>query len=113
MSETVFAVLFLAVSMISMTVQGVSCMRLLRAARAADHLDIHAGMVRTAVCRVAAAAVYTGFGLTALVAQETFPVLALAVFTFVQVLWQANALADVRLHRRLGGNTRPKLEERL
>lgn len=57
-------------------------------------------MVRTAVCRVIAAGAYVAFGVTTLAA-GALPVLALIVFTGVSVLWQLNALADVRLRRWL------------
>ena len=58
-------------------------------------------MMRTVACRVLAASLYVGVGITGLLAQQVLTVLALAVFSFVQILWQVNSVADIRLRRRL------------
>lgn len=103
MNETILAILFLIVSTVSTAIQSVSLWRLCRwhYADTPQQRHIHYGMVRTAGCRVLAAAIYVGVGVTTLLAQQALPVLALVVFSFVQMLWQANALADVRLRRDL------------
>lgn len=102
-TESILAILFLAVSLESTIVQLYSLIRLLRwhYNDSADHRNIHTGMLRTAVCRVVAALIYVGVGSATLVASSTLPVLALVVFSFVQIMWQGNSFADVRLRREL------------
>lgn len=108
--------LFLAVSSINATGQLVQLHRL-RAwgAKAAgrDH-DVHRGLVRTTACRVAAALIYIGFGITALLVRDPVRVAALSliVFTFVQLVWQANSVADLRLRRKLAEAAVPYNETR-
>ena len=58
------------------------------------------GLVRTGLCRLFAALLYVGVGLTTLHTHTQGPLIGLGVFTAVQVMWQANAVADVRLARR-------------
>lgn len=103
MTETILAALFLAVSLESVIVQGRSLWKMLRwrYEDTPDHRRIHYGMLRTAICRVIAAAIYACVGVTTLIAQQALPVLALVVFSAVQIMWQVNAFADVRLRRDL------------
>lgn len=112
MSERALAVCFLVVSIISTTTQGVSLGRLTRWQwpLSPRRRRVHAAMVRTAVCRVVAAAVYVGVGISTLIAQETLPFLALVVFSAVQLMWQANSVADIRLHRVLDREPSPPAE---
>lgn len=92
--------IFLAVSLASLVVQAAAFIRLAGltveggVARA-----LHGGLLRTSACRVLAAAAYVSLGVAAL-AEAATAVVTLLVFVFVQVMWQVNALADVRLKRR-------------
>jgi hypothetical protein len=63
---------------------------------------VYRGLVRTARCRVAAAMSYVLLGSAMVVWRHSFPVVTVAVFTVVQIMWQLNSFADVRLRRRLG-----------
>jgi hypothetical protein len=111
-TETILATLFLIVSVESVVVQARSLWRLLswNYDDTSDHRRIHDGMLRTAICRVIAAAIYVCVGVVTLIAQQALPVLALVVFSFVQLMWQGNAFADVRLRRDLtdGDSTRER-----
>lgn len=103
MTEFVLAILFLAVSVESVIVQGRSLWKILqwRYEDTGDHRLVHGGMLRTATCRVIAASIYVCVAIADLIAQQTFQVLALVVFSFIQLLWQGNAVADVRLRQEL------------
>lgn len=63
------------------------------------------GLVRTAKCRVFAAALYVVLGFYAIyvgrVESYLTSEITFGVFCVVQVLWQLNAMADARLRRRL------------
>lgn len=61
------------------------------------------GLLRTSVCRVAAAALYVGVGVNELFVHVTEASVTFCVFCVVQVLWQLNASADVRLRKSLTG----------
>lgn len=63
------------------------------------------GLVRTALCRLAAALLYVGVGLLTLHTNTEGPLVGLGVLTAVQVMWQTNAVADVRLARRFRRRT--------
>lgn len=107
MSGGVLLLLMLLVSWTSLVLQSAAFLHLRRqrASYAAEGLAGR-GYVRTAACRVAAAAVYVtvavldasrvqvpgGGGVSAE---------ALVVLTAVQLLWLANSAADIRLRRRL------------
>lgn len=107
MNEAILAWLFLGVSGVSTIIQGGSLRKLLGSPKASGReYGVHLGMVRTAVCRVAAAGAYVAFGVTTLVMGEALPVLALIVFAGIQVMWQLNAWADVRLRLRLARDDR-------
>lgn len=105
MSRTVdfLAVVFVAVSVVTFIVQTVALVRLLSwpVISTVSGTLVHRGLLRTSMCRVAAAATYVIAGTTIWLNREALPVLSLAVFSAVQVLWMGNALADVRLRRRL------------
>jgi hypothetical protein len=99
---TPLAILFLVVSVSSLGVQGVALWRVAHAfADTRMKIRVHDGMVRTAVCRTVAALLYVTTGIAALTAHPFLPVVALAVLLSVQVMWQINAIADVRLRRDL------------
>jgi hypothetical protein len=103
MDETILSALFLAVSTLSLVIQALALRRLWRWPDVRSHTQnlVYRGLLRTSGCRVVAAGMYVVMGAVTLVAQQTLPVLALSVFTAVQVLWQANAAADVRLRRSI------------
>lgn len=107
-TKVVLSGVFLLVSVSSLGMQASAWWRLHRqgATGARVAAEAHHGLVRTATCRVIAAALYVGLGVTSVLA-KTSPGLALGIFTVVQVLWQGNALADLRLRRRIARAPRP------
>lgn len=94
MSVTLLGSLLLAVSLVSVVIYMASLGQLLIRARPP-------GMIRTSICRLLAALLYVGVGLITLETHETGPLVGLGVFTAVQLMWQANSIADVMLSRRL------------
>jgi hypothetical protein len=66
------------------------------------------GLVRTAICRLLAALLYVGVGLATLESGQQGPLVGLAVFTIVQLMWQANSIADVRLSRKTRSKEMPE-----
>lgn len=68
---------------------------------------VHRGLVRTASWRVVAAYLYVGVGVVTFTAPPVLAVLALSVFSFTQIVWQANAFADMALRRHLAEHTEP------
>lgn len=103
MSEALLTGVMLMVSVGSATVHGVAWWRLIHGDPAVGRAErrIRRGLVRTVVCRMFAAAVYIAVAACTVLAREALPVVALTVFTFTQVLWQANSYLDVRLRRDL------------
>lgn len=105
-SEDILAILYLIVSVCGLFVQSVALVKL-----AKWHFDgsrkrqrLHYGMVRTAASRVTCAVAYVSLGIITLIARETFPILGLAIFSFTQIVWQANSFADLRLRKDLSEN---------
>ena len=99
---TPIAVVFLAVSLTSLTVQSVSLARIYRSVSATPaRLLAGRGLLRTSSCRVTAAVLYVAVGVLALLMPSTAGVVALGAFVLVQVLWWANSVADVRLQHHL------------
>lgn len=96
----------MAVSVLSLLIQSAGFHRMLRQVGPNTPPLVRRGMLRTAACRVAASVLYVVLGVMALLQGAATPVLALVIFTAVQVLWQANAVADIRLRRRLDGPPR-------
>lgn len=92
----------MAVSVVSLVVQSIGLRRMYRTDAGTPSL-VRAGMMRTAACRVMASMMYVTLGVMAITSAPTTPVLALVVFMAVQLMWQLNAVADVRLRRRLAG----------
>jgi hypothetical protein len=92
---------FLAISLVSLIVQSIA---LLRITRPGDEVwgPAHRGILRTAICRVVASVLYVALGVVTLLFVTDIE--ALLVFGVVQIMWQLNAIADVRLRRRLAGN---------
>lgn len=97
----ILAAVFLIVSVGSAAIQGVSLWRLTRLRPAGPLRRVHTGMLRTATCRVVAAASYVFIGVATLLTGQSLPILALVVVCGVQVMWQVNAYADLRLRRSL------------
>jgi hypothetical protein len=98
MYSTVISVSFLVVSLVSLFVQSMSLSRIIRlpAGSAAAW-----GLLRTVICRVAVASAYVAMGIAVLITPPDTGVIALAVFTAVQLVWWANSAADVRLRHRM------------
>lgn len=97
----ILAAVFLIVSAGSAAIQGVSLWRLTRLRPTGSQRRVHTGMLRTSICRVVAAVSYVVIGVATLLTSQSLPVLALVVFCGVQVMWQVNAYADLRLRRSL------------
>jgi hypothetical protein len=93
MSVTLLGYLLLGVSFVSVVIYMVSLGQLL----IQDHRP---GLVRTAVCRILAALLYVGVALITLRTNTQGPLIGLGVFTVVQLMWQANAIADVMMTRK-------------
>jgi hypothetical protein len=91
-SAALLGALLLVVSLISVMVYMVALGQLLVGAH-------HRGLVRTAVCRLVAALLYVGVALATLHRNDQGPLIGLGVFTVVQLMWQANSIADVVLTR--------------
>jgi hypothetical protein len=99
--------LMLLVSWTSLVLQAAAMIHLRRqrAACAAERLAGH-GYVRTAACRVLAAAAYSAVALLAVLGVRipgagTLGPEALVVFTAVQGIWLANSALDIRVRRGL------------
>lgn len=99
-------VTFLVVSLVSLGVQALSLWRLLQvqAARSATGKMSAGGLRRTSISRVVAAMAYVVAAVYSLVMPELTALLSLVTFSAVQIMWQLNAVADVRLRRRLVQN---------
>jgi hypothetical protein len=92
MSVTLLGSLLLAVSILSVIIYMAALGQLL----IGPHRP---GLARTALCRIVAALLYVGVALLTLQTNTQGPLVGLGVFTVVQLMWQANAVADVRLTR--------------
>jgi hypothetical protein len=92
-SVTLLGALLLTVSLVSVVVYMSALGQLLVGEK-------RPGLVRTALCRLFAALLYVGVGLATLESGQQGPLVGLAVFTIAQLIWQANAIADVRLTRK-------------
>lgn len=95
--ERTVTVAFLAVSCVSLLVQGWGLRRLAPRTRG----PVAWALTRTSVCRVGCALLYVYVGMNALVIHQAVLVTTFLVFCVVQATWQVNAFADVRLRRRL------------
>ena len=65
---------------------------------------VYAGLVRTSICRVAAAAAYVTLAVVAastVLSARGLAVASLSVFSGTQLLWMGNAVFDVRLRKTL------------
>jgi hypothetical protein len=67
----------------------------------------HRGLLRTSLCRVLAAMVYVGLAAESLRDQSIMTPTTDIVLTAIQLMWIANAFADVRLWRYLSRHTTP------
>jgi hypothetical protein len=83
----------LIVSLTSLSVYLVSLYKLLTNSK-------QIGLVRTAICRVTAACLYTVIAMSTLAHKPNTGILSMVVFVIVQLMWQANSIADVRLGHR-------------
>jgi hypothetical protein len=88
-----FGIVLLCVSLGSLSVYLITLYRLV-------HQPHHAGLVRTACCRVAAAFLYVCIAMSTLAGHKSSLIITLLVFITIQLLWQANSIADVMLTRR-------------
>jgi hypothetical protein len=59
----------------------------------------HAGLTRTAACRVGSSIIYVLVGLNAATTHYAVLQVAFAAFVITQLTWQINAWLDVRLNR--------------
>jgi predicted membrane protein len=98
-TDIILAILYLSVSCESLIAQSVSLWKILkwRFHDGEDQRRVHYGMLRTAICRVIAASIYVGVGFVAIFIPRIWPVVAWIVFSLIQLMWQANAFADVHL----------------
>jgi hypothetical protein len=103
-SVTLLGALLLVVSLVSVVVYMSALGQLLIGEK-------RPGLIRTAVCRLFAALLYVGVGLATLESGQQGPLVGLAVFTIVQLMWQANAIADVRLTRKARRDKVPESED--
>lgn len=94
---------FLVISLVSLMIQ-VGALARIRDPDTSKWTAAHHGILRTAWCRVAASLLYVALGAITLAFSTT--VEPLLVFGLVQVMWQLNAIADVRLRRYLDGHGR-------
>lgn len=99
--------LMLLVSWTSLVLQGAALAHLWRqrATYGAEELAGH-GYVRTAACRVLAAAIYSAIALLAILGVRipgagTLGPEALVVFVAVQTIWLSNTALDIRVRRKL------------
>jgi hypothetical protein len=99
--------LMLLVSWTSLVLQGAALIHLWRqrATYGAEKLAGH-GYVRTAACRVLAAAIYSAIALLAVFGVRipgagTLGPEALAVLVTVQAIWLSNTALDIRVRRKL------------
>lgn len=99
---------FLAVSIVSLLIQGFSLYRLLnqRPTLTQTQRMSAKGLRRTSISRVVAAVAYVGAATDSVIYPERTALSSLVVFTAVQVMWQLNALADVRLRHWLANPSR-------
>src|SRR5437879_66405 len=103
MTVLVINVVFLVVSVVSLAIQGLALRRLRTWPPAhGQAATVFRGLLRTSICRVGAAGLYVLLGTATLLAGNTVLalLLALSVFTGVQLVWWGNAAADLRLRRR-------------
>lgn len=97
------AFIYLGVSLVSLAVQVFGLGRMADTNPRTPAL-VRRAMARTAACRVIAALLYVVLGGLAVSGQQQAAApTALVVFTVIQVMWQANAIADVILRRALDG----------
>jgi hypothetical protein len=110
--------LMLAVSCTSLSLQGAAFahLRRQRSTYAAEKMAGR-GYVRTAACRVAAAAVYSAVALSAIIGVRIpgagiLSPEALIVFVAVQTIWLCNTAMDIRVRRKLAQPAEKRLRRR-
>jgi len=99
---TVIGLVFMGVSLVSLTLQTVMLILLIGKFSTTSSIErlTYNGLLRTAVSRVIAAILYVGVGVATLILLPGWEIFALMVFIAVQVLWWVNAGADVLLRRK-------------
>lgn len=107
MTGGVLLLLMLLVSWTSLVLQSAALLHLRRqrSTYTAEGLAGH-GYVRTAACRVLAAAIYSGVALLAVLGVRipgagTLGPEALLVFSGAQMIWLVNSVLDIRVRRQL------------
>jgi hypothetical protein len=102
MTQTLVNALFLIVSLVSLSVQMMAIRKLVMwpKVHGSEQVMVHRSMVRTVVCRVVAAGMYVMLGIYTLTAGPNLSV-SFGLFTLVQVLWQVNSIADIKLRKQL------------
>jgi hypothetical protein len=93
---------FLVISLVSLLIQSIALFRITRP-EDGEWGPAHRGILRTAICRVVASILYVVLGIITLLFATDIE--ALLVFGIVRIMWQINAIADVRLRHRLAGKT--------
>ena len=93
MTTFTFGLLLLAVSLISLLTYLISLHSLLLQPR-------RRGLIRTAVCRVLAAFMYSVIAMSTLAGKPASILITLGTFIGIQLMWQANSIADVLLTRQ-------------
>ena len=99
---------FLLVSCVSFVFQVLAFIRMVgRRAHTPTEDLVAGGYLRTIACRVLAATIYVVVAAVQLAGAGTLSFEALVVYAVVQLIWQANSLADIRIRRRLSQTERP------
>jgi hypothetical protein len=101
-AERVIVLAYLAMSTISLLWQSSTLLRLRRDStlRSRATLPYH-GLLRTSICRVAAAIAYVLVSINALWPRFEVLIFTFVVLSLIQAVWQLNSWADLRLARRL------------
>jgi len=105
---TVIGLVFMGVSLVSLTLQTVMLILLIGKFSTTSSIErlTYNGLLRTAVSRVIAAILYVGVGIATLTGPSGWEIFILMVFIVVQVLWWVNAGADVLLRRYIAKSNR-------
>lgn len=105
--ETALSGIFLVISIISFYVQLTALSKLHfwpKTTPTTNDRTVYRGLLRTSICRFIAAVIYVALALanlTTAISQSALAIASLIVFCLVQLIWQVNAIADVRLRRQL------------
>jgi len=110
-AERVIVLAYLTMSIISLLWQSSTLLRLVRDSSLRSRAtDSYHGLLRTSICRVAAAIAYVLVSMNALWPKFEVLIFTFVVLSLIQAVWQINSWADVRLARQLGAaDQRPVL----